>query len=218
MGFEETRMDMVADGGLELPLSHKEGIGAQGIEGLSPSDAAQRYGSSFYENVLESQPGRLGAYEKLSEGGGREGFARDYARYVLSPGEMRKEDPELYDFMRDRIFRGREYEAKDVSGFSSDGPSFGGGCNKLDIVAVDEVSFTGSVEDIQSKLDGAKEDLHSANKYHEACLERFESARKTGNNVQQYASDLRAAGQKVEDAQRDVKFYQKLLDAEKDKG
>ena len=207
----------LSQSGIELPANHREGVSEHDIEGMSPSDAVRRYGESYYQNVLESQPGRLGAYERLSEGGGREEFARDYGRYVLSPEEMRDEDPELYAFMRDRIFRGREYEVEEVTGASSDDPSFGGGCNKLDVVAVDKVSFTGSIEDAE-RIDALRDEVQElAKKYEKAdeyVIDRqkyLEYCLKRNNNVGTAKIELQYAQNRREDVKRDLDRAKKRL-------
>lgn len=60
-----------------------------------------------YDNIIDTSPGLKAAWDIL----GREGrtFNESYAAYVYGDEKFLKEEPGKYDFIKDRIFFGREY-------------------------------------------------------------------------------------------------------------
>lgn len=81
---------------------------------------AHEIGHNVYYNVISSE--QRGAWNELSRNSGNDEYVSDYARtniqedfsetykvYICDPEALREVSPEKYAFMRDRVFRGREY-------------------------------------------------------------------------------------------------------------
>ena len=95
--------------GKELPQSHLEGIDPGRLEHMDISEKVRMAGEQVYTGRVETQAGIMGAFESLTPEGTKEEFVKNYEQYVMNPRELQREQPELYDFFRDRIFYEREY-------------------------------------------------------------------------------------------------------------
>lgn len=149
----------------EFPSAHLEKLDIASLEKLTLQETAECVGSNCYSNYIEKSSGILGDFSELSGDGGKDVFVKFYSEYVNEPGQLKEDNPEMYNFMRERIFFGREYEIEPLNGENvSEQLSFSG-CNKLDIVSVDSkyhsdvYSGSGNLENggkTQIKLSGMK--------------------------------------------------------------
>lgn len=94
----------------ELPPSHMEGIDFNGLERLSDDERVQRIGENWFQNTLQDSPGLLNAFQNLG-GKGLSDFGEMYRDYVLAGERMKSEVPEWYEFFKDRVFHGRDFES-----------------------------------------------------------------------------------------------------------
>lgn len=104
----ENRVNDVHD----MPKSHTEGLDAaqlEKLENLHVRDAAVEVGKKVFAEHLQSNPGKLAAFRELEKDGDAEQFANHYRDYMTDSGRMKKNDPEMYSFMKERIFGGNEY-------------------------------------------------------------------------------------------------------------
>lgn len=96
----------------ELPQSHLEEMDISNLEKLSRPEYTKEVGRHFFSDSVENSPGILGAFREMEKKGGKEQFARHYSNYITQPGALNRENPDMYGFLRDRIFHGREYGVK----------------------------------------------------------------------------------------------------------
>ena len=92
----------------DIPRTHMEGLEKQ-LENLSKLDASLEVGKKYFEEEVQGSAGLLGPFRELSKDGGKEQFAKHYSDYLNRPESMKKENPDMYQFMKDRVFYGREY-------------------------------------------------------------------------------------------------------------
>ena len=93
----------------ELPQSHLEGLNISNLEKLSRPQYTKEVGKHVFSDTVETSPGLLGAFRELEKSGSQEQFAQHYSKYITHPGFLNRENPDMYNFLRDRIFHGREY-------------------------------------------------------------------------------------------------------------
>ena len=94
----------------DLPQSHLEGMDISNMGKLSRPEYTKEVGRHVFSDSVENSPGILGAFREMEKNGGKEQFAQHYSDYVSMPSIMRLKNPEMYDFMRDRVFYGKEYK------------------------------------------------------------------------------------------------------------
>lgn len=95
--------------GIELPKSHLENIESRNLEGADLSSTLKTIGECCFDRVVMPFPGLRYGFSEISGSNSRKYFADCYCRYITSPKELREEKPEIYAFMRDRLFYGKEY-------------------------------------------------------------------------------------------------------------
>jgi len=99
----------------DMPRSHTEGLDMAQLEKLSLQDAAQEVGKKYFAENIQNSPGKLAAFRELEQDGGPEQFAKHYLNYMTKPKELKNNDSEMYEYMKNRVFHGREYPAKPTS-------------------------------------------------------------------------------------------------------
>lgn len=95
--------------GIELPKSHLENLESRNWEGKDLSLSMKTIGECCFDRSVMPFPGVRYGFFEISGSNTREYFADCYCRYVTSARELQEEKPEIYAFMRDRIFYGKEY-------------------------------------------------------------------------------------------------------------
>lgn len=104
----------------EFPNVHLEKLDIASLEKLTPKETVERIGTNCYSNYVEKSPGILGDFSEMSGDGGKDAFVKFYSEYVNEPDQLEKDNPEMYRFMRERIFFGMKAHQGKV-------PSFKGG-------------------------------------------------------------------------------------------
>lgn len=99
----------------DIPRSHWEGLDKTQLEQMSLQDASLEIGKQYFTEDIENSPGTLQAFQALEKDGGAEQFAKYYSNYISMPKIMSLQNPQMYAFMRDRVFFGKEYEYKTYS-------------------------------------------------------------------------------------------------------
>lgn len=117
----------------DMPLAHTEGMDTEKLKEMPLDEAMFEVGKRLYSEELGSNPGLWAAYKELERDGDTNSFAKYYVEYCRDPGSLRTRDPEMYDYMRYRIFCGREYP--DIP--SSQRFSFTGHGNRMNMVPED---------------------------------------------------------------------------------
>ncbi|MBQ7917007.1 MAG: hypothetical protein IJ315_09535 [Firmicutes bacterium] len=139
----------------DFPENHLENMKLDQLEKMSPTDAAKEIGRNVFQNSVVKYAGDRGAFMRLEKEGNADVFGEYYSKYVNHPETLRSENPEMYKFMQDRVFFGREYEGKDGAGE--------GILPKTQIVDsrienCDDPFSYGDVEKMSEKLDAAQGD------------------------------------------------------------
>lgn len=96
----------------ELPQSHLEGMDISNLEKLSRPEYTKEVGRHVFSDSVENSPGLLGTFREIEKNGGKEQFVQHYSNYITHSGTLKRENPDMYNFLRDRIFHGREYGVK----------------------------------------------------------------------------------------------------------
>lgn len=104
----------------DLPQTHSEGINSSRLEGLDDREKSRLVGENYFVNEVANAPGTLDAFRDISKEGSRKEFANLYERYVHDPRNLEVENPQAYDFFRDRIFYGKEYGLNGMEKFMRD--------------------------------------------------------------------------------------------------
>lgn len=91
----------------ELPASHIEKMDLTLLEKLTTIEAAEKVGENVYITIIEKNPGLLREFNDLTQQNGKVGFAKMYSRYVNNSEQMKNDIPEIYQFMKERVFYGR---------------------------------------------------------------------------------------------------------------
>lgn len=94
----------------DIPSTHLEGLDTEKLEKMNPLAAAFEAGKHYFSKDVENCKGTLDAYLELDKNGNAERFAKSYSDYVNMPRVMLSRDPNMYAFMRDRVFYGKEYQ------------------------------------------------------------------------------------------------------------
>lgn len=93
-----------------------ENINDTGREGLPRLDDIEAVARCWYEQNIKEFPGLAAAFREISpKDSGPEGFTRLYAEYVESAEEMKEHNPAAYDFMKSKVFPGREFSSPTFS-------------------------------------------------------------------------------------------------------
>lgn len=61
-----------------------------------------------------------GAFRKIAKEDSKEEFVSLYGRYVENPEDLKRKDPQTYEFFRDRVFNGRENGVSGIEKFMRD--------------------------------------------------------------------------------------------------
>jgi len=102
----------------DLPSSHLESFDKERLDQLEKmprEEAAKVLGEKFFEDKVMNRPGTLAAFRELALGSGAKKFAEHYSDYVCKPEKLKKNDSDMYNYMRDRIFHGREFAPRPSS-------------------------------------------------------------------------------------------------------
>lgn len=100
---EEVRFSSRQDEGTGLPPGHTEGTAY--AEDPTPENAAR----DVYDNEDLFGPGLRKAWDDLTPGeDSRESFVGTYSTYCENPEQLRQEQPERHDFVREHVFYGAE--------------------------------------------------------------------------------------------------------------
>lgn len=199
----------------ELPASHLERVDVKALEELTKWEACEKIAGDYYDGLEKGAPGILNGFSEISGGKGKEAFQEAYSDYVTKPEQLREKEQPLYDFLRDRVFHGREY-AVEVLNLEPKQEKIGfTGYNRRDIVASTpsaDFSFRGSkLEDLQKKRKDAEEDLkRTSEKYTKAG----EDIAKGWIGVKPYQSWQKAG---MEDAKKRIKELDRQINREKSK-
>ena len=94
----------------DVPSAHLEGLDKAKLEKMDPQAAAFEVGKNYFNEDVQTSAGVLEAYKELDKDGNAEKFAKSYSDYINMPGIMKIRDPKMYEFMRDRVFYGKEYK------------------------------------------------------------------------------------------------------------
>jgi hypothetical protein len=86
---------------IDLPEGH--------LEKGSDIKTLNEAGSKFYEDHINGSPGIEGEWRKLAGTG--LGFTEAYEQYITNGSKLKETNSEVYDFLKDHVFYGREYEA-----------------------------------------------------------------------------------------------------------
>ena len=108
--FSETNPQLLSD----FPGTHLEKLDTALLEKMTLQEAGEYVGENCYFNFVEKSPGILGAFEELTDGGGKNVFAKYYGEYMNHSQQLKERMPKIYAFMREWIFFGREYEVSPV--------------------------------------------------------------------------------------------------------
>lgn len=109
MEIKETR-ETQATSISDVPSAHLEGLDKAKLEKMDPQAAAFEVGKNFFNEDVQTSAGVLESYKELDKDGNAEKFAKAYSDYVNMPGIMKIRDPQMYAFMKDRVFYGKEYK------------------------------------------------------------------------------------------------------------
>lgn len=94
----------------DIPRVHLEGLDEAKLEKMDPQAAAFEVGKNYFNTDIQTSAGDLEAYKELDKNGNAEKFAKAYSDYVNLPSIMKIRDPQMYEFMRDRVFYGKEFK------------------------------------------------------------------------------------------------------------
>lgn len=117
-------MNDVITVGRELPSSHLDGMfelreGLNGINGkdyqilITKSELVYQVGNHLYDSYIAKTPGLRNSFETVGMDSGNTAFAKAYGEYVLDPDDFKNNNASLYNFMRDKVFLGKEYTNND---------------------------------------------------------------------------------------------------------
>lgn len=106
LGFNKNR---VFCNGYEVPPSHLERLKTDELKEFSPENAMEKVGAQVYDSLLKPFAGYLRQFSDLSGSCDCNTFSRKYAQYILHPSELKSENMPLYDFLKEKIFAGREF-------------------------------------------------------------------------------------------------------------
>ena len=104
----------------ELPETHLEGMAPSQLEGLNEAEKTRLVGEHYFVEDVSQSPGTLAAFQKISSEGTKEEFASYYERYVNDSRDLEVKEPQVYDFFRDRIFYGKEFNLSGMEKFMRD--------------------------------------------------------------------------------------------------
>ena len=209
--------EMSHKNGLEVPATHLENMNKEELEKMSPQEMAEKIGSNVYELNVKDLAGIKGAFQACSETGGKEEFAKKYSEYVNNPEKMKDESPKMYDFMRDRIFSGREYSIEEAGPDSQAEVAFGMKYNSLDIAATDskmtehtrDIPFTSTEQDVKHWERVAEEWYRKVQDY----TKRVASDAAKGRDITLAKSQLESAQRQYENALRELQWARDHLEA-----
>ena len=145
----------------ELPSSHLEHIDVKALEGLTKREACEKIAGDYYDGLEEGAPGILNGFTEISGGAGKEVFQKAYSDYVNKPEQLKEKERPLYDFLRDRVFRGREYASDTTEKEAGQELSFGGG---LGISEIKHIRGSSMISKAKSKYSSAATDESNARK------------------------------------------------------
>jgi hypothetical protein len=77
-------------------------------------------GASLYENFVQTAPGLDSSWSEM--GGGKEEFVNAYRDYITNGEALKSLFPDRYEFFRDHIFYGKEFETSDIVGITYGNP------------------------------------------------------------------------------------------------
>ncbi|MBP3684098.1 MAG: hypothetical protein J6J12_03940 [Oscillospiraceae bacterium] len=109
-------------GKTELPRFHLELLGAEALEQLTnkpTSDVLSAVSEKIFQDEVSAKAGLEGAFLDAAREGTRKEFSQAYEDYVLSPRELEVSNPEMYQFLKERIFLGQEYTLQGMEDFQN---------------------------------------------------------------------------------------------------
>jgi hypothetical protein len=94
---------------LPLPQSHLEALELANVTPRTMSDLSD-IGRTVYHSEALFGAGLHHEWSRLTAGeNSEEAFARAYSAYVHQPGQLQREQPGCYNFLKTHVFLGKEY-------------------------------------------------------------------------------------------------------------
>ncbi len=155
----------------ELPRAHTEGLTISDKESIT-----EKAGENVYRNNVLKSVGTLAEFQSLSDTKDEKDFCNQYERYVTDADELKEQNPKMYEFMRTRIFCGKEYPSQKFN------PSFGISISDIEL-------YKKHVEDAKRSMERTKNSMEDARRSMDSARNSMESAKRSWQDSNTWLND-----------------------------
>lgn len=102
-------LEAVKDGNSDLAGDNLENLGELDIKTL------EVLGKSVFEDFLDKSPGLKNEWNGITGFANEDYFIKDFEKYILYGPDFKESNPQEYEFLKDYIFYGEEFNPKDIN-------------------------------------------------------------------------------------------------------